>query len=211
MATQPRPSIGNRIAPTRFLAFLGVFAIAAATIFSLTGQWHEAVMGGFDLGAAIFLLLVIPLVKDGKAEAIRRHAAQNDANRGVLLGTAAVIGAVLMITIWAELQAPGKPTAGLIIATLALSWIFANVIYALHYAHMFYGAAAGEGSISFPGTDTPDYWDFFYFAFTLGMTFQTSDVEINDQGVRRAVLRQCVAAFVFNIGILAFTINTLGG
>ena len=62
-----------------------------------------------------------------------------------------------------------------------------------------------------PGTDEPDYWDFVYFAFTLGMTFQTSDVSITDRRIRRVVLGHSLAAFVFNLGVLAFTINVLGG
>ena len=64
--------------------------------------------------------------------------------------------------------------------------------------------------IDFPSCDEPDYWDFAYFAFTLGMTFQTSDVQIPSRRVRKAALGQCMAAFVFNIGVLAFTINVLG-
>jgi uncharacterized membrane protein len=209
--SSPRPrSIGNRIAPARFLIFLAVFAAAGGTIQMVTGQWHYAVMGGFDIAAIAFLMLLLPIVRDGEAASIRRHAAENDANRAMLLVIAAVIGVVLLITIWTELQAPGQPLATLIIATLAMAWLFANTLYALHYAHMFYGKGGGEASLTFPDTKTPDYWDFLYFAFTLGMTFQTSDVGINERIVRRVVLAQCVAAFIFNIGILAFTINTLG-
>lgn len=84
------------------------------------------------------------------------------------------------------------------------------MLYALHYAHLFYGQGNTDGGLSFPDTDTPDYLDFVYFAFTLGMTFQTSDVAINSRTIRRVVLAQSLAAFIFNIGILAFTINTLG-
>lgn len=210
MTSRPR-TVGNRFAPMRFLIFLAAFAIAGAAIQLATGQWHEAVMGGFDVAALLFGLLLVPVIRDGKAASIRRHAAENDANRTMLLVIAAVIALVLLITIWAELQEPGKPLAALIIATLAIAWLFGNTLYAIHYAHLFYGKGGGERILIFPDTNTPDYWDFLYFAFTLGMTFQTSDVEINGRGIRRVVLAQCVVAFVFNIGILAFTINTLGG
>ena len=70
------------------------------------------------------------------------------------------------------------------------------------------GDAAG---IEFPGTKSPDYWDFAYFSFTLGMTFQTSDVAVTSTAIRKVVLFHCFAAFVFNIGVIAFTINVLGG
>lgn len=210
MTSRPR-TVGNRVAPLRFLIFLVAFAVIGGALQLLTGKWHEAVMGGFDLAALLFVLLLLPVFRDGKAASIRRHAAENDANRTMLLVIAAVIALVLLITIWVELQEPGKPLAALIIATLAMSWLFGNIFYALHYAHLFYGQGAGTQSLGFPDTETPDYWDFLYFAFTLGMTFQTSDVEIKGRSVRRVVLAQCVVAFVFNIGILAFTINTLGG
>ncbi len=210
--TNPRKAkIGNRIAPARFLAFLLIFALAGGVLFSGTDDWHYAVMGGFDIAAAIFLLSLWPILKDGDAASIKRHAAENDANRAMLLGISAVIVTVLLITIATELSAPGKPLAALIIVTLAAAWLFANTLYALHYAHLFYGTRDGSKSLTFPDTKTPDYWDFVYFAFTLGMTFQTSDILINGRSIRRVSLAQCVAAFVFNIGILAFTINTLGG
>ena len=105
-------------------------------------------------------------------------------------------------------------TRALVIVTLALAWLFSNSVYALHYAHVFYlrdgGAKRDEGGLEFPGRGEPDYADFFYFAFTLGMTFQTSDVSICSRRMRWIVLMHCIAAFVFNIGVLAFTINVLG-
>lgn len=206
---QPR-LIGNRLAPARFLIFLLVLGLAGGSFHYLGYPWQLAVMGGFDIAALVFLALLIPLARQGDAASIRRHAAENDANRPMLLVIGFVSTTVLLVTIWVELQIPGQPLAALIISTLAIAWLFANTLYALHYAHMFYGNGQGEASLTFPDTDTPDYWDFLYFAFTLGMTFQTSDVTVNARSVRRVVLAQSVASFAFNIGVLAFTINTLG-
>jgi uncharacterized membrane protein len=64
--------------------------------------------------------------------------------------------------------------------------------------------------LSFPESNEPDYWDFVYFSFTLGMTFQTSDVAITTTAMRKPVTVQCLAAFIFNIGVLALSINVLG-
>lgn len=211
MTNPKHKSVGNRIAPARFLLFLALLSAAATAIQSVTGNAHYAVMGGFDLAAALFLVSLWPDFRDGDAGTIPTHATKNDANRPMLLVIATIITAVLLITIAGELAGPGEALAWLIIITLAIAWIFANTVFALHYAHLFYGEGAGENSLTFPGTKAPDYWDFAYFAFTLGMTFQTSDVTVNDQSMRRIVLAQCMVAFVFNIGILAFTINTLGG
>ena len=209
MATTNPPKIGNRIAPARFLVFMIAFAAIGTVIELQTGLWRLAMMGGFDLAAMLFFVLLAPVLGDGDAKSIRRHAAENDANRATLLVITALIGMVLLVTIAVELTGPGEPLASIIIATLVIAWLFANTLYALHYAHLFY-TKGGETSLTFPDTKTPDYWDFVYFAFTLGMTFQTSDVGINGRTMRRVVLAQCLAAFIFNIGILAFTINTLG-
>ncbi len=97
-------------------------------------------------------------------------------------------------------------------STLFLSWLFTNSVFALHYAHLYYLAneAGDRGGLAFPNTSEPSYWDFAYFSFTLGMTFQTSDVAITGSHMRKVVLTQSTAAFVFNIGVIAFTVNTIG-
>jgi uncharacterized membrane protein len=106
---------------------------------------------------------------------------------------------------------PQPETKVLIILTLALAWLVSNLIYALHYAHLAYMSPdLGCSGLEFPGTPEPLYWDFIYFAFTCGMAFATSDVIIKDQHIRKVVTVHCFAAFVFNIGVLAFTINVLG-
>jgi len=120
---------------------------------------------------------------------------------------------VLLVAIGAEAIGtnPQPFTKGLIILTLAVAWLFSNTIYALHYAHLAYGDECHECSgLDFPGTPEPDYWDFVYFAFTCGMAFATSDVQISGRHMRRVVTVHCLAAFAFNIGVLAFTINVLG-
>src|SRR5690606_33098104 len=138
-------------------------------------------------------------------------------NRATLLVLTGSVMFVILVAIAAELRGRGATppaTVILIIATLAIAWLFSNIVYALHYAHLFYTRTAhggDHGGLGFPKNSEPDYWDFAYFAFTLGMTFQTSDVEIDDAGIRRTVLFHCLAAFAFNIGVLAFTINILGG
>lgn len=205
--------LGSRIAPARFVAFAAVFAIGLAVAIPPLG-WSRGIMAAFDVAAALFLLLVSRLLGHGEAAQMRRTAKTNDANRAALLGVTGATMLAILVALWKEMQ--GKTDIAalvLVVATLALAWLFSNTIYALHYAHLYYlGDDHGKdrGGIDFPGTKEPDYWDFVYFSFTLGMTFQTSDVEITSRRIRRIVTGQCLAAFVFNLGILAFTINTLG-
>ena len=210
------PGIGNRVAPVRFIAaaVVGVVGTAVAVV---TLDWRMGTMLGFDLAAATFLLSLINLFRCGSANTMRESAKRNDANRVMLLVITGIVMLVILVAVAAELSQkndadPG--TVALIIATLFLAWTFSNMVYALHYAHLFYSRnphGQDSGGIAIPGAKEPDYWDFTYFAFTLGMTFQTSDSEICDGRIRRIATFHCLAAFVFNIGVLAFTINVLGG
>jgi uncharacterized membrane protein len=208
---KPR-TIGNMIAPWRFLMFLAVGAAAIPLSGRIFTTAPLQAMAAFDAGAIAFLLLCVPLlfIKDPKV--IESHAAQNDANRTFLLVVTGIVMLVLLFAIAAETVGhPPQPfTRILIIATLAIAWLFSNTIYALHYTHLAYIDEEHCSGISFPGTEEPIYSDFLYFAFGLGMTFQTSDVQISNQHIRKIVTMHCLAAFVFNIGVLAFTINVLG-
>ena len=224
--TQPKrnarrvQTIGNRIAPPRFLLFLILLPIAwfgYRAALPMAG-WKDHAAVAFDVAALVFLVSLVPLFRDSKPEAIRAHAAQNDANRALILALTTLLTFVVMAAITGEMGGAqrGEPLSlTKLIGTLLLIWLFANGIYAMHYAHAYYAQDAENGGdvggLNFPGTKTPDYGDFAYFACTLGMTFQTSDVEIASVGMRRVALFHSFAAFVFNIGVIAFTINLLAG
>jgi uncharacterized membrane protein len=212
--TASKPGIGNRIAPASFMLFLALLA-AGCAVAARWLDWQHAVLAGFSVAAAAFLAAVTPLLASDPAE-MRGRAARNDANRVLLLVLTVVIALVVLVTIASVLAERGAPSSwaiALIIVTLLLAWLFANTVFALHYAHLYYlPRGQGDlGGLDFPATQEPDYPDFLYFSFTLGMTFQTSDVAIPGRHMRRVVLFHTLAAFVFNIGILAFTINALGG
>jgi uncharacterized membrane protein len=213
-----RRGIGNVLAPARFIVFAIVTAVAIVVADRVAGLGlRHGVMAGFDVGALLFLLLCVPLVRQ-KPDEMRVTACKNDANRAVLLAITGGVSLVILAAVASELMQKDTPRAwslGLIIGTLAMSWIFSNFIYALHYAHLFYSEDEADcddaGGLTFPDTPEPDYWDFIYFAVCLGMTFQTSDVTITDGRIRNVVTVHCLAAFVFNLGVLGFTINVLGG
>jgi uncharacterized membrane protein len=216
MAKAGKGSIGNRIAPIRFILFVLLLLVAVPAAWWLLEDWRTGVMAGFDVSAIAFLVSCLPLLRVSHAGRMREDARRNDANRAVLLGITGVVMIAILAAIAAELtgQTDSPGTKPLIVATLLIAWLFSNSVFALHYAHLAYTPAEAEdkqAAIDFPGDASPVYSDFVYFAFTLGMTFQTSDVTIRDGGIRRVVTFHCLAAFVFNIGVLAFTINVLGG
>ncbi|TPG15353.1 DUF1345 domain-containing protein [Sphingomonas oligophenolica] len=210
-------NLGHTIAPPRFILFVAVFLAGLAVGIPALGL-SRGTMAAFDVAAAVFLGAVSTLLGRGEAAQMRQAARENDANRAVLLGFSFVVLLVILVAVAKELQGKNDPLGiALALATIVLAWLFANTIYALHYAHLYYSPdpdnAAGKdcGGIDFPNCDEPDYWDFVYFSYTLGMTFQTSDVDITSRHIRKVVTGQCLAAFVFNLGVLAFTINVLGG
>ena len=205
----------KKLAPVRFVVFVALLVISTAALVPL---WHpvKGIMGGFDVASLVFLLSCIPLLNDDTRK-MREESRKNDANRASLLAISVAVSIVVLVAVGAIIaKGKGLEMADvlLIMLTLALAWLFGNVIYGLHYAHMYYqspkNGKGDAGGIQFPGTKEPGYWDFLYFAFTLGMTFQTSDCDITSKEFRRVSIGHCIAAFIFNLGVLAFTINALG-
>ena len=103
----------------------------------------------------------------------------------------------------------GGADPAICIATLVLAWVFANLVFTFHYSHLYYDQIGGgdRKGLDFPGTDKPTFSDFCYFAFVLGMTCQVSDVTINDSALRQTATAHGVAAFFFNLGVLALAVN----
>jgi len=217
--TASRKALGNRLAPPRFVLFVAVLlAVTLGLRLSAGTGWGDALVTGFDLAALIFIAALWPIMRDRSAQQMRRHAAENDAGRGLVLVLTVLVALALLAAITAELPSAkaGNPAAiTKLVGTLALSWVYTNLVFMLHYAHMFYRRAAGgeadQGGFDFPGTPEPDYWDFLYFAFTAGMSFAASDVDVTRGEVRRIVVLHSILSFVFNIGVLAFSINVLAG
>jgi uncharacterized membrane protein len=209
-----RLRIGQRVAPPRFIVFCVLFVIGIPALYGPLGL-GRATLAAFDIASLVFLALIATLLGKGEASQMRETSRRNDANRVLLLVVTGVTMLVILVAVYKELQGKSDVIAiALVIATLALAWLFSNVVYALHYAHLYYlGDEHGKDlrGLQFSNCDEPDWWDFLYFSFTIGMTFQTSDTAIGSRRLRRIATGHGLAAFVFNLGILAFTINTLGG
>jgi uncharacterized membrane protein len=92
--------------------------------------------------------------------------------------------------------------------TIVLSWVFIHTIFAVHYAHDYYGEhGAKKSGLNFPADDDPDYWDFVYFSFVIGTTCQVSDVAVESRLIRRTVAAHGVLSFLFNTALLALMVN----
>lgn len=199
-----------------FTALIVITIVVSAAVLA-TLHPARALLVGFDCGAVVFLAMLLAKFRTDKAAAMRSHAARNEPDHHVMTAVALFVVAIVVIAVWVELSGDGGHQAsGIALAavSLALAWLFANSLFALHYAHVYYLRHAGGdlGGLDFPGSDkTPDYWDFAYFAFVLGMTFQVSDVQISSGRIRKLALFHGLLGFVFNIGVIALSVSLVAG
>jgi uncharacterized membrane protein len=181
----------------------------------LPSHWGFAtrLLVGWDTGVVLYLVLVYSLIARASVEHIRVHAAREDEGRFAILlltvfAALASLGAILaeLSTSQGAERTPGQLALAAI--TIVLSWAFTHTIFALNYAHDFYGEHGGKkGGRRFPSEDAPDYWDFVYFSFVIGMTSQVSDVAVASRLIRRTVNVHGIVAFFFNAALVALTVN----
>jgi uncharacterized membrane protein len=203
----------------RYRVFL-VVLVAASLLLSLALPVVEAILSGFDLAVLAFVLSCVRLWSHSPPELIRREAERDDANRSLLLMITALISGVILTALGSiilDKQALSAQHVALLVATLLASWTFTNLVYAFHYARLYYSAGdtddngdrGDHGGLDFPGGGEPEFSDFVNFAFVIGMTCQTADIAITDRAMRRISTFHGLFAFAFNLGILALTVNVL--
>lgn len=218
----PGRSVRRRWAPIRFVrarpwlvistvVFLAVFV----TLMLSRVKPPSALLISFDVGVLLYLAMLTRMFNRVTAEHMCRQAMGQDVGRRSTLWIAVALSVVVLVALSTELHAAkggGAKAMGMAALSIVLSWLFMNTMYALHYAHGYYGdfGKQHEG-LDFPGTKQPDYWDFVYFAFVIGMCFQVSDVQITSHTLRRTALLHSVVAFFFNVFIIAISVNIAAG
>jgi uncharacterized membrane protein len=169
----------------------------------------------WDALTLCYLISMGWIIAQSTVDLCRRHAALYDEGDWIIL--AVTLGGAVMSfgTIVIELAASKADGASLLFTflltatTVALSWAFTHMIFALHYANLYYRAdSAGlHGGLIFPGEREPDYRDFIYYSFVIACAAQTADVSTVSPAMRRVTLIHCITAFAFNAAILALMIN----
>jgi len=197
-----------RARPRLFLAILLGLVIVPLT----PADWRLATraLTGWDIAVGVYLVFAVRLMTGCDANHIRRRAALQDEGRFTILVLVVASALASLAAILAELSGAnrGPPQLALAGATILLSWTFMHTIFALHYAHAYYGEKATKGGgLNFPNEETPDYWDFVYFSFVIGMTSQVSDVAVTSRPLRRLVGVHGVISFIFNVTLLALMVN----
>ena len=169
---------------------------------------------GWDVGVLIYLVAAaVVMTRCSSVSEMQNNAAAQDEGGFAILILSIAAAVASLGAIFAELSTIERtsPSYGLYIAlaigTVVLSWAFTHTIFALHYAHAFYGEHLRKSGLTFPGDGQPDYWDFVYFAFVIGMTFQVSDVAITHKSIRRMVVAHGALSFFFTAAIISVTVN----
>ncbi len=180
----------------------------------------------WDAAALSFIVMMVHMMFDCGVDEIQARAAAQDEGRGLTLTLSILSAALSVFAIAAELG-QAKNDHGLVkilrinlaFVTIAVSWLFTHLIFALHYAHEYYSPETCDdtegrterGGLTFPGGEPPDYWDFVHFALIIGVASQTADTSFTSKPLRRIGTVHGVLAFVFNTVVLALTINLLAG
>jgi uncharacterized membrane protein len=163
------------------------------------------------LGAACYV------IAHSEISHVRKRAAIEDEGAALILALTVTAAAASLAAIFVELAAVQHQQSSawivvLTVVTVILSWIFIQVIFMFHYAHEFYGEGRDgqKGGLEFPNDKRPEYSDFVYFSFVIGMTFQVSDVQVTSKSIRRIVVGHGAVSFFYNVAVLALMVN-IGG
>lgn len=198
-----------RIVMSRPRMFIAL-AIGLVSLLFLPASWRPAtrLLVSWDIFVAIYMVLAFITIFSCGVDDIRRQAARQDDGRFFILvmtglGAFASIAAIVMELAIKPQQAPQLVLA---VVTIVLSWAAIHTTFALHYAHDYYRGVKA-GGLAFPGEDQPDYWDFVYFSFVIGMTAQVSDVGVTDRMIRRTATAHGVISFIFNTALVALMVN----
>ena len=209
----PRPGHALRRAVVRFLIATAVGVLTDA-VMAIHHRWAVALVAGWDAATLLMLVLSWAIIVRSDAEATRARAAAEDPGRTavwVLVCVASAVGLFASAVVLRGAKGIAPEASGelvaLCLAAVGSAWALTHTAFTLRYAHLYYRTRDGEGGLEFPGNEPPDDLDFSYFAFTIGMCFQVSDVVVTSRVIRRTVLVHALLAFAYNTAILALALN----
>jgi uncharacterized membrane protein len=193
------------------------FGVAVGLLAPLD-QTLPRVLAGWNAAGLVYLAMALLLMFRAEEEHIKKQAAIEERSRTVVLALVVICALAMLLAIVAQLSALTEGhqvykviKLGLSFSTLLVSWFLVHTVYALFYAHEYHAAhvsrtSGGEG-LKFPGGQTPDYLDFLYFAFGVGTTAQTADVEITSHRMRHIVTVHGLLSFFINTSVIALMVN----
>jgi uncharacterized membrane protein len=206
--------------------FVGLFFSLAT--FAVSGRTPPAIQFILVWSSFAFSSLVLFWITIAKAEVheVKFIAKRQDSSRTIVFffvlfaAIISLFAVIILLKILPDTKAAGyRYHIGFSIISVVLSWTLIHTVFTFRYAHLYYTCRQeekgiekeSEGGLQFPGDDSPDYLDFAYFSFVLGMTFQVSDVTITSRQIRHLALFHGLISFVYNTVILALSVSIIAG
>ena len=204
------------------LLICGITAGSAFLIMPHNSHLLTRLLVAWNSGIFCLLSLAWSVIATANTKQIKKRSQTQDFSRiviAVLVISAAIASLFAVIFVLGTSKNLPPKFLGLhialSIASVVGSWLLVHTVFTLRYAHYYYFREQNHpqedhaGGLDFPGGKLPDYWDFAYFSFVLGMTFQVSDVQITSRLMRRLALLHGLLSFAFNTIIVALTINII--
>jgi uncharacterized membrane protein len=195
------------------LAVCIAFGVVAFFVALILSEWQVAVLIGWDVSAAVFISIVYAHIHGKNAKETEKSARTEDDSRGaseaILVGASVFSLVGVAFALIAASSAHGVTKSlmtTLVVVSVVLSWAAVHAVFTLRYARLYYAA---DGGIDFHSDVPPDYGDFLYVALTIGMTFQTSDTDLNAKAIRMTALRHALLSYLFGVVVLGTTINVI--
>jgi uncharacterized membrane protein len=198
---------------------VGVAAVVGACAglaVSVPATWQLGTLAGWDAAAVVYLVWTWTTIWRRDATATARLAVREDPGRAtadavvLVASVASLLAVALVITAGSTRNLGARDArAGLAVASVVLSWTVVHTVYTSRYARLYY--TGPNGGINFNQQTPPRYSDFAYLAFTIGMTFQVSDTDLQTAEIRATALRQALLSYLLGAVILATTINLVSG
>lgn len=212
--------------PARIRLFIAL--IVALITYTATGRTPPAIQFILVWSSFAFtgLLLFWITILTAEVNEVKNIAKQQDSSRTIVFffvlfaATISLFAVIILLKILPDTKAAGyKYHIGFSIISVVLSWTLIHTVFTFRYAHLYYTCHKEEkgiqketrGGLQFPGDGEPDYMDFAYFSFVIGMTFQVSDVSISSRQIRHLSLFHAIISFVFNTVILALSVGIIAG
>jgi uncharacterized membrane protein len=209
-------AIGVRLDQRQRLLIAAPLGIVAAVVIAFFCPWQLAVLAGWDVAALFVVGSVWTFVAVLDATDTQRVSTREDDSHALvdlIMVVACLVSLVGVILGLAHARGHGGAVSSVLtgdaVFTVFLSWFTVHTLFVLRYARLYYSEV--PGGIDFPNTDVPpDYMDFVYVAFTVGMTFQVSDTGIGARPIRRTVIRHALLSYIFGTVIVGVAINVVG-
>lgn len=197
---------------------IGIVGIVVFGVMVPLVGWELAALTGWDVAGSVFLYFTWRLITRADAAETERVATVADETRGtsaaIILGASAASLVGIIFNLVEAADAEGFDRASAIagaLVTVVVSWFVVHTLYTLRYADLHYREGAGVEFAGESGVERPDYRDFAYLSFTIGMCYQVSDQALRTRGLRRTVLVHSLLSYVFGVVIIASGINVVGG